>query len=263
MENRSRPWVILGGILMGASAVAPWLGDLLASQWGFSVPVALAFDLETTATAPPIAVVLLSAAVVTLIAASVRWAWPVRQAAGAIVVLLTVAVGVQVVRFSMEIDAGYLSVLNPLGAGAYLALAGGLLALLAPVPERVQAPHGLPGRAAPPVASPPAGAPPIHQTPQAVAAPFEQAPSPPTTGEIPAAAAAAEPAVGPAAGPAPEQPAAETPTPEIEAAAPVEREQATDADKAAEAVGPAEGPEATAEDSGDQDGEERPGDEPA
>ena len=268
MEQRGRPWVILGAFLMGVSAVAPWLGDLLSSEWGFGVPLALAFDLETSATAPPIAVVLLAAAAVTLAATTVRWAWPIRQIAGALVVILTVAIGVQVVRFSMGIDAGFLSVLNPLGAGAYLALAGGLLALLAPVPERAPASH--PVQAAPPAT--PAAAPPVQPAasapvvPQAVPPPAQEAAAPAATGEMPiattegtpAGATAREPATEPVEEPVPEEPVLESPAPTSGAATPPETEGATDTGKPDRAVVAAEEPEPR-----DRDGEERPGDEPA
>jgi len=174
METRGRSWVMLGGVLIGVAAVAPWLGDSLASQWGLSVPLALAFDLDTSATAPPIGIVLLAAAAVIAVAAVLPWAWPFRQVAGAAVVLLTVAIAVQVARFSMELEAGLLGILNPLGAGAYLALAGGLLALLVPRPQPGAVPAvgaDAPTRPTPPIEPEP-------QTGRAPTPPAEHEPEP-------------------------------------------------------------------------------------
>jgi hypothetical protein len=70
----------------------------------------------------------------------VRWGWPIRQAAASITVILAVVVMVQAARFTYDVGGSFWSVLNGLSIGPYLALAGGLVLLLAPIPRRIEEP---------------------------------------------------------------------------------------------------------------------------
>lgn len=123
----------LGAVLVAVSAVLPWIGDAYGSTFGFKLPLAVMWDLEAPESLLSVGLLLLVLGAIGLGAASVGWGWPIRQTAAGVTVVAVVAVMVQTARFTYDIGGSLWGALNGLSIGPYMALAGGLVMLLAPI----------------------------------------------------------------------------------------------------------------------------------
>jgi len=119
--------------LLLLSAPLPWLGDLVESQLGYRVPLALVWDLEAPESWLSVGLVVGALGVLVIATAFLRRAWPMRQVAGALALAVAVGVAVQIARFATAAGVAVIDSLNGLSLGFYLATAGGLIALLGPL----------------------------------------------------------------------------------------------------------------------------------
>jgi len=162
----------VGGLLLGLSALLPWLGDLVGSQLGYRVPLALVWDLEAAESWLSVGLVAAALGIVVIATAFLRRAWPVRQVAGLLGLAVAVGVAVQIARFTTAAGVAVIDSVNGLGPGFYLALAGALIALLGPLARPKVA---RPQRAGESVEVPAASVPRVTS---AAVVPAESAPSP-------------------------------------------------------------------------------------